>query len=279
MLNEVKLPPSGEWLTGFTGWCFLRVRQGHGYWLGANEVVEAAEGDVLVITPKREGTFRASRLGDLTLHYFLFCPELLSGLLTLSELQQLETAKARRKSTVRRLLPGDAVADEYGKLEEQNGASNDLLRRSQMLQVAARFFAREWRKPRLSNKTFLPAHKRIEMLMHQLTEAEILDHSVTELAARCNCSPRHFNRLFIQNVGVSFRAKQAELRMLKAQQMLAETDEKIMTVALAVGYRNPGLFNSTFKKQFGMSPSEWRQQKPSAEGSDVHVVSGSTGVR
>ena len=75
-------------------------------------------------------------------------------------------------------------------------------------------------------------------------------------------SPRHLNRLFREHLGVSVRAKQTELRLLKASQLLRETDAKIVNVALESGYRNLSLFNAMFKKRFRMTPSLWRRDKP-----------------
>ena len=45
----------------------------------------------------------------------------------------------------------------------------------------------------------------------------------------------------------------------KARQLLADTDEKITTIALESGYRHLGFFNAMFKKKFGVTPSEWRR--------------------
>ena len=57
-----------------------------------------------------------------------------------------------------------------------------------------------------------------------------------------------------------FRARQIELRLLHARQLLANSDDKIINVAYDSGYRHLGLFNAMFKKRFGVTPSEWRQQ-------------------
>jgi AraC-like DNA-binding protein len=50
------------------------------------------------------------------------------------------------------------------------------------------------------------------------------------------------------------------MRLLKARDLLADSNEKVMTVAMAAGYRHLSLFNAMFKKQFGMTPTEWREQ-------------------
>ena len=48
--------------------------------------------------------------------------------------------------------------------------------------------------------------------------------------------------------------------MQRAQQLLVESEDKIINVALESGYRHLGLFNAMFKKRFGVTPSQWRQQ-------------------
>ena len=67
--------------------------------------------------------------------------------------------------------------------------------------------------------------------------------------------------MFRKHFNTSIRAKQADLRLDKARQLLAETNQKIVTVATESGYRHLGFFNTTFKKRFGMTPSEWRKKE------------------
>ena len=71
----------------------------------------------------------------------------------------------------------------------------------------------------------------------------------------CGCSLRHFRRMFHEQFNTSIRAKQTELRLEKARQMLVETDEKILTIARESGYRHLGFFNAIFKRKFGVTPT------------------------
>jgi len=80
------------------------------------------------------------------------------------------------------------------------------------------------------------------------------------LASLCGCSARHFNRLFRSCFGISVRARQTQLRLIKARQLLSETEKKVLEIALDSGYRNLSLFNLLFKRQFGMTPSESRRR-------------------
>ena len=47
--------------------------------------------------------------------------------------------------------------------------------------------------------------------------------------------------------------------MLKAGQILVETNAEVKDVAKEVGYENPAVFAVAFKKQFGVNPEQWRQ--------------------
>src|SRR6266851_8216214 len=99
-LNEVTLPPSAEWMDSSPGWRFLRVSHGAAYWLAHGAAKELAPGDLVVVAPAGEGSLRASQLGEVKLQFFHFCPELLSGFLTLSSVTilRLPLLKANRRS-------------------------------------------------------------------------------------------------------------------------------------------------------------------------------------
>ena len=102
--------------------------------------------------------------------------------------------------------------------------------------------------------------ERFKQLVGRMPEAELSQCSLHDLAGQLNCSERHFTRLFREEFGVPFRARQIELRLQHARQLLADSDAKIINVAYDSGYHHLGLFNMMFKKRFGMTPSEWRQQ-------------------
>lgn len=47
------------------------------------------------------------------------------------------------------------------------------------------------------------------------------------------------------------------LRMRRAAELLQTTDAKIEAIAREVGYQNPFVFSTTFKRCLGWSPSEY----------------------
>jgi AraC-like DNA-binding protein len=54
------------------------------------------------------------------------------------------------------------------------------------------------------------------------------------------------------------------LRMRKAAELLMEGNRKIQSIANAVGYQNPFVFSSTFKRMMGWAPSEYARRTGSA---------------
>ena len=88
-------------------------------------------------------------------------------------------------------------------------------------------------------------------------------HPAWELAAQFSVSEtslkNYFRGVFGQNISIYLR----EVRMKKAAELLATTKLSVAEVAEQVGYMNQSKFASVFKKQFGLSPLEYRRSKNS----------------
>ena len=54
-----------------------------------------------------------------------------------------------------------------------------------------------------------------------------------------------------------------EYRMERARDLLDDPRNKIVEVAGTVGYNDSNYFSKTFRKAFGISPSEYREQRES----------------
>jgi AraC family transcriptional regulator len=86
---------------------------------------------------------------------------------------------------------------------------------------------------------------------------ERLDREV--LAAVAGFSVPHFHRLFTARFGENIASYVRRARMLRAGRKLRMGAVDIAEVALAAGYDNHAAFSKAFKRQFGLSPSEFRQ--------------------
>lgn len=68
----------------------------------------------------------------------------------------------------------------------------------------------------------------------------------------------HFHRIFTACTGESAVSYVRRLRLIRAGQKLRMGAVDIMEVALAAGYESHAAFSKAFKKQFGISPREFR---------------------
>lgn len=83
--------------------------------------------------------------------------------------------------------------------------------------------------------------------------------SIPALATAVGVSQARLNALFRSKTGESVQGYAIKLRMAKARRLLIETNDRIMDVARAVGYRDPYYFSRHFSRITGVSPSQFRQ--------------------
>lgn len=203
---------------------------------------------------------RASQLGHLRFQHFLVHPELLTGFLTPFERQHLKTTGEYAKRSLRFYPASHPQAQQFTSLCAQANGSDNLLARCQMLQMAATILREELPKQSAVRSNGLTAKERFEQLMKRIPEADLQHLSPADLAPLCGCSVRHVSRQFRNYFGHSLVPKKTELRLQKAQQLLGETDAKVIDVAFESGFQHVGLFTTAFKKRFRVTPSEWRRR-------------------
>jgi AraC-like DNA-binding protein len=86
------------------------------------------------------------------------------------------------------------------------------------------------------------------------------DLSVAKMAARQALSPRYFHKLF-ELEGATYSEFVASQRLARAHRMLVDPrygGQSISTIALGVGFGDISYFNRTFRRRFGMTPSDVR---------------------
>jgi hemolysin activation/secretion protein/AraC-like DNA-binding protein len=258
ILQELTLVPSGEWKPSERGWVIARVAEGIGYLLPGGSARELNAGDGFVAGFNANIIVRASTLGPLKLQFFTVQPQYLNGLLTMTEWHQLESASENPLTRVLFFTASEPLGQKFARIAAQT-PTDGLTMRCTLLQLwtsAATSLIGPVSAPAGGNKL----RERFRQMIGQLPEARLSECSLSELAGQLHCSERHFSRLFREEFGVPFRARQIELRLLHARQLLANSDAKIINVAYDSGYRHLGLFNAMFKKRFGVTPSEWRRQ-------------------
>ncbi len=85
------------------------------------------------------------------------------------------------------------------------------------------------------------------------------DWTLDDLAGIGHLSQEHLRRLTQQQLGRSPIQQVTHLRMRRAVSLLTTTEDKVETVANAVGYENPFTFSNAFKRWTGKRPSAYRE--------------------
>ena len=84
--------------------------------------------------------------------------------------------------------------------------------------------------------------------------------SMDEAANHVGYSKFHFARLFKEYTGMTFNDYQTTLKLKEVERQLTDTDQQISDIAMACGFNNLTSLSRSFKKQYGCSPSQFRNR-------------------
>jgi transcriptional regulator GlxA family with amidase domain len=84
-------------------------------------------------------------------------------------------------------------------------------------------------------------------------------HSIGELARRAAMSPRHFTRVFTDEVGEAPGAYVERVRTEAARRQLEQTDDTVVAIAARCGFGTPETMRRNFIRRIGVSPDQYRK--------------------
>lgn len=258
LLQPLRLTPGAEWPLPATGWTFARIRSGEGYLLGRNSATECTPGCVAVSGGGQPVELRASQLGPVELDWFRLDPASLFGVLTLFERRRVDHPADMSPVLPWVLPPGSPASVRFAEAVTA-GATRPLEQRGRLLEVVAAALSPEPFRSTTPEGYQRDAGDRLEELLHQLTDAELLALSADQLAEMCRCEKRRLLLLFRERFGGSLPGQQGEWMRLKACSLLAQPGASITSVARACGYEEPDAFRAWFRRQFGKAPAKWRR--------------------
>ena len=114
---------------------------------------------------------------------------------------------------------------------------------------------------RAASGSYFP--EQIAAVIHHIEE-NYTRTSLKETAEIFGYSPDYLNRIFKQETSLSVGDMILELKMEKAQELLATTDLSIAGIGEFLNYQNAASFPRAFKKFCGMTPAEYRREKGKA---------------
>jgi len=84
--------------------------------------------------------------------------------------------------------------------------------------------------------------------------------TLDQLAESVHMNRNYFSTVFPQVMGCTVSEYIIRRRLRNAVQLLAGTENSVISIALDSGFQNVSYFSRTFRKQFGVSPGRYREQ-------------------
>lgn len=81
-----------------------------------------------------------------------------------------------------------------------------------------------------------------------------------DIAEVMETSPKYFSSYFKKTFGINYVEYLNKVRLFHARELLKDTSYTVAEIGEKTGYLNSSTFSTTFRKFFGISPSEYRKQ-------------------
>lgn len=258
-LKLFRLSSDEFWSYKQDGLCVLLTQAGNGRATVGAVAQAFSPGDILVV--KGHGALRVQAAAGAELVFSCFAARLdhLYPLFAGTEIALLEGI-AEKFQRLRHFAANLPLAKQCHRLMESLTPTPNLDHRSQLLRIISIILNEEFKLDHKQRTGVLGIEGNLIHTFEQLSVDELLALSVGELAAKFNCSRRHLNRLFHQYFGFSVSSLRMEMRLLKAISLLRDSNAKVINIAEQCGFNHLGLFNTCFKRRFGVSPGQWRKQ-------------------
>lgn len=101
-----------------------------------------------------------------------------------------------------------------------------------------------------------PADRRLRAISEHLDRRPDDDATLEDWAEKLQITAKTIQRLFAKETGMTFGQWRQQSRLLRALERLA-TGDKVLDVAMQLGYESPSAFTTMFKRQFGRTPSQF----------------------
>ncbi|WP_205873114.1 GlxA family transcriptional regulator [Mycobacterium camsae] len=136
---------------------------------------------------------------------------------------------------------------------------------TEVAQTVARWLVLYLRRPggqtQFAAPVWMPRAKRPSIRdVQEAIEAEPGgSHSIDELARRAAMSPRHFTRIFTEEVGEAPGQYVERVRTEAARRQLEETDDTVVAIASRCGFGTAETMRRNFIRRVGIPPDQYRK--------------------
>ncbi|SFP36559.1 AraC family transcriptional regulator [Salibacterium halotolerans] len=152
----------------------------------------------------------------------------------------------------------EKMAEEFNS-QKEGYATLIRLQLVQMLMELSRIYrqqqsyTRHWKVPHEERKVLV---QRIWGYLERHFDQKL---TLAGLSALYNISSRHLNRVFKAETGQTVIEAVHHIRIKRAKVLLSETPDKVICIAMDVGYEDPAFFTRLFTRQVGCSPGKYRE--------------------
>ncbi len=101
---------------------------------------------------------------------------------------------------------------------------------------------------------------------------ELLSYNVNDLSSALGYSRIQLNTLFKKDFGISPHKYLIKYKLNYAKKLLLNTSLSISEISYKIGYSTPMQFYETFKKNFGVTPNQFRNQEVLITCTDVRLI-------
>jgi transcriptional regulator GlxA family with amidase domain len=136
---------------------------------------------------------------------------------------------------------------------------------TEVAQTVARWLVLYLRRPggqtQFAAPVWMPRAKRAPIReVQEAIEAEPGgSHNIDELARRAAMSPRHFTRVFTDEVGEAPGQYVERIRTEAARRQLEESDDTVVAIAARCGFGTAETMRRNFIRRIGVSPDQYRK--------------------
>ncbi len=231
-----------------------------------NTEVFVNEGDILLIPPQSIH-FGQAATPKIEMHTIVFYAEVLCPMNREHSVQKYFTPFINRTVTIPYVIHStdkgyDQIRDcvlQIAKLANEKPAYNQLKIMNSLYSLFIYLYEFDYVKVKthstIADKNYLAIRDAIayieENYAHPLT--------VDELAFNAGFSKSRFMSIFKEYTNTTCKKFINQYRLDSSKQMLKDTDDTVLNIAIACGYNNISLFNREFKKMYGITPLEYRK--------------------
>lgn len=145
---------------------------------------------------------------------------------------------------------------EFNKTKDADGGYDDFIAARRLSEILYFIYSHENQYENMPSKL----NDRMHLIIKYINDNFAYELSVQDMADRFGVTKNHFCHLFTQHMGVTFITYLNTVRIKAACDMIKKDQDTILEISSKCGFCSSHYFYRVFKKEKGLSPSEYRHQ-------------------